>query len=99
MIKQKGNKHQYITYHRATAILHDTSFSIRKFISKCGVKLLVAMNSIFMVFHHEHFSVLLREGKDLHALLILHVNCNTFFTEHARSHCGSSFLVLFIFIS
>jgi hypothetical protein len=28
-----------ITYHRATAILHDTYFSIRKFISKGGVML------------------------------------------------------------
>jgi hypothetical protein len=39
------------TYHHATAILHDTSFfRIRKFISACGVMLLVAVNSIFTVF-------------------------------------------------
>jgi hypothetical protein len=38
------------TYHHATAILHDTFFSIRKFISTCGVMLLVAVNSIFTVF-------------------------------------------------
>jgi hypothetical protein len=57
MIKVSNNS----THHLATAILHDTFFSIRKFISSCGVMLLVA---IFTVFYHEHFSVFLRKGKD-----------------------------------
>jgi hypothetical protein len=64
MIKVSNN----FTQHHATAILHDTFFSIRKFISSCGVMLLVA---IFTVFYHEHFSVFLRKGKDLYALFIV----------------------------
>jgi hypothetical protein len=45
------------TYHHATAILHDTFFSIRKFISTCGVKLFVAVNSILYGFVIMKFSV------------------------------------------
>jgi hypothetical protein len=71
MIKVSNNS----THHLATAILHDTFFSIREFISSCGVMLLVAVNSIFTVFYHEHFSVFLRKGKDfdmLYSLLYFH---------------------------
>jgi hypothetical protein len=53
-----------IIYHHDTAILHDTFFSIRKFTSTQGVTLLVAVISIFTVFYHENFSVLVSIGED-----------------------------------
>jgi hypothetical protein len=79
------------TYHHTTAILHDTFFSIRKFISTCEVMLSVAVNSILRFFHHKHFSVLLRKGKDLicfycfiHFYIFINVK-HFFFTEHVVS--------------
>jgi hypothetical protein len=53
-----------ITYRHATAILHDTFFNIRKFTSTLGVRLLVAVISIFTICYHENFSVLVSKGKD-----------------------------------
>ena len=80
-----------ITYHHATAILHDTFFSIRKFISTRGVMSITPPHAssthstsilnqqhcwllwipFLQFFHHEHFDVFLRKGKDWYALLIV----------------------------
>jgi hypothetical protein len=59
----------------------------QKFISTQGVMLLVAVNAIFTGFYHEHFSVLLRKGKDWYVLFIFVFSLMwyIFFTELARS--------------
>jgi hypothetical protein len=52
-----------INYHHVTVILYNSFFKIRKFIPPES-NAVGCCNSIITVFHHEHFSVLLRKGKD-----------------------------------
>jgi hypothetical protein len=52
-----------------TLLQHFTTLFYHQEISTWGVMLFVAVISIFMVFYHENFSVLVSKGKDWNALL------------------------------